>query len=50
LIYVLDVMREKKVIWGVGRGSSCSSYLLYLLGLHEVDPVKYDVEFTDFIR
>jgi DNA polymerase III alpha subunit len=50
LIYVIDVMKEKKVIWGVGRGSSCSSYLLYLLGLHEVDSVKYDIEITDFIK
>ena len=50
LIYVIDVMREKNVIWGVGRGSSCSSYLLYLLGLHEVDPVKYDIEIADFIK
>lgn len=50
LIYVIDTMREKNVVWGVGRGSSCSSYLLYLLGLHEVDPVFYDIEITDFIR
>ena len=50
LIFVIDVMKEKNVIWGVGRGSSCSSYLLYLLGLHEVDPVKYDIEITDFIK
>ena len=50
LIYVIDVMTEKNVIWGVGRGSSCSSYLLFLLGLHEVDPVRYGIEITDFIR
>lgn len=49
LIYVIDVMTENNVVWGVGRGSSCSSYLLYLLGLHEVDPVKYDIEITDFL-
>jgi DNA polymerase III alpha subunit len=50
LIYVIDVMVEKKVIWGVGRGSSCSSYLLYLLGLHEVDAVLYEIEITDFLH
>lgn len=50
LIYVTDVMKKKNIIWGVGRGSSCSSYLLYLLGLHEVDPVLYDIELTDFIK
>jgi DNA polymerase III alpha subunit len=50
LIYVIDVMKDKNIVWGVGRGSSCSSYLLFILGLHEVDPVKYDIEITDFIR
>jgi DNA polymerase III alpha subunit len=50
LIFVVDTMKDQKVIWGVGRGSSCSSYLLYLLGLHEVDPVLYDIEIADFIR
>lgn len=50
LIYVIDTMKEQKVVWGVGRGSSCSSYLLFLLGLHEVDPVKYDIEITDFLK
>lgn len=50
LIYVVDTMKEKNVVWGVGRGSSCSSYLLFLLGLHDVDPVKYNIEVTDFIR
>jgi DNA polymerase III alpha subunit len=43
-------MTAKNIVWGVGRGSSCSSYLLYLLGLHEVDVVKYDVDISDFIR
>lgn len=50
LIYVVDTLREKKAVWGVGRGSSCSSYLLFLLGLHSVDPVKYDIDVADFIR
>jgi DNA polymerase III alpha subunit len=50
LIYVIDVMEEKNVIWGVGRGSSCSSYLLYLMGLHSVDPVKYYIDLSDFIK
>ena len=50
LIYVIDEMKKKNVVWGVGRGSSCSSYLLYWLGLHEVDVVKYDVDIEDFIK
>jgi len=50
LVYVVETMKAKNVVWGVGRGSSCSSYLLYLLGLHSVDAVKYSIEITDFIK
>jgi len=50
LIYVVDRMKEVGAVWGVGRGSSCSSYLLYLLDLHCVDPVRYDIQITDFIK
>lgn len=50
LIYIVDQLKSQNVVWGVGRGSSCSSYLLYLIGLHNVDPVKYEIKVTDFIR
>lgn len=50
LCYVIDTFKQQGVIWGTGRGSSCSSYLLHLLGLHEVDSVMYDIPITDFIR
>lgn len=50
LIYVVDELTKHNVVWGVGRGSSCSSYLLFLLGLHEVDSVKYEIPISDFIR
>ena len=50
LIYIIDTLVEKNVLWGVGRGSSCSSYILYLMDLHLVDVVKYDVAITDFIK
>lgn len=50
LIYVIETLRSQDIVWGVGRGSSCSSYLLYLLGLHEVDAVLYDVDLTDFLK
>jgi DNA polymerase III alpha subunit len=50
IIYVVDKLKEEKVLWGIGRGSSCASYLLYLLGLHRVDPIKYDIPFTEFFH
>jgi DNA polymerase III alpha subunit len=50
LIYVVDMLRKSKTVWGVGRGSSCSSYILFLIGLHAVDVVKYEIDISDFIR
>lgn len=50
MIYLVEVMRENNVIWGVGRGSSVSSFLLYLVGLHSVNSLKYNLEIEEFIR
>lgn len=48
VIYVIDQLRANDVLWGVGRGSSCASYLLFLIGLHVVDCVAMDVDFEEF--
>lgn len=48
IIYVLDTFRERNVVWGVGRGSSCASYVLFILGLHVVDCIRYNVPLTEF--
>ncbi len=50
LKYLVDVMREHKVIWGVGRGSSVASYVLYLLGVHRIDSLFYDLNPREFLR
>lgn len=50
VIYILDVFREKNIVWGVGRGSSCASYILFLLGLHVVDSIKYEVPMEEFFH
>jgi DNA polymerase III alpha subunit len=50
LIYTVDVMKENNIVWGVGRGSSVSSYLLYLVGLHSVNPLKYKLDIKEFFR
>lgn len=50
LIYVVDMFKEKKVVWGTGRGSSCNSYILYLIELHDVDSIKYDLDINEFLR
>lgn len=50
MIYLVQVMKDNNVVWGVGRGSSVSSFLLYLAGLHSVNSVKYDLDIKEFIR
>lgn len=50
LIYIINTLQKHKVVWGVGRGSSVASYVLYLIGVHDVDSVEYDLDITDFLR
>ena len=50
LKYLVDVMTENQVIWGVGRGSSVASYVLYLLGVHRIDSMYYDLDPREFLR
>ena len=50
IIYIVDEFEKNQVIWGTGRGSSCASYILYLIGLHEVDSVEYDLSLDEFFR
>lgn len=49
-IYFMDVVREKKLFIGVGRGSSVSSYCLYLIKLHLVDSIKFNLNIHDFLK
>lgn len=50
LTYLVDVMKQNNVIWGVGRGSSVASYVLYLLGVHRIDSMYYDLDVGEFLR
>jgi DNA polymerase III alpha subunit len=50
LRYLVDVMRDNHIIWGVGRGSSVASYVLYLLGVHRIDSMFYDLDPREFLR
>ena len=50
LKYMVDTLRENNIVWGVGRGSSVASYVLYLLGVHKVDSIKYNLDPTEFLR
>jgi DNA polymerase III alpha subunit len=50
LKYIVDVWRENNIVWGVGRGSSVSSYVLYLIGVHKIDSIYYDLDIHEFLR
>lgn len=49
-IFLVDYMRKNKFIWGVGRGSSVSSYILYLIGIHRVNSLKYGFDIKDYLK
>lgn len=48
--YLVDVMNKNNIVWGVGRGSSTASYVLYLIGLHMIDPIKYNIPIEEFFK
>lgn len=50
LKYLVDTMREHNVVWGVGRGSSVASYVLFLLGIHRINSLFYDLSIDEFLR
>jgi DNA polymerase III alpha subunit len=50
LKYLVDIMRKHNIIWGVGRGSSVASYVLYLLGVHRIDSMYYNLDIREFLR
>lgn len=50
LVWIIDEFRKNKVVWGVGRGSSCASLAMFLLDINRIDPVKYDIPITEFLK
>tara|TARA_B100000902_G_scaffold34893_1_gene41920 strand:- start:32120 stop:32605 length:486 start_codon:yes stop_codon:yes gene_type:complete len=50
LIYIIETMRKHELVWGVGRGSSVASYVLYLLGVHKVNSLKYNLDIKEFLK
>jgi DNA polymerase III alpha subunit len=50
LKYLVDTMRKNNVVWGVGRGSSVASFVLYLLGVHRINSLYYDLSIEEFLK
>ena len=50
LIYFVDTLRANNIVWGVGRGSSVASFCLFLIGVHKINPLLYNLDHTEFLR
>lgn len=50
LKYLVDTMRKNNIVWGVGRGSSVASFVLYLLGVHRINSLYYDLPIEEFLK
>jgi DNA polymerase III alpha subunit len=48
--FLVDTMRSNNIVWGVGRGSSVASYVLYLIGVHRIDSMYYDLDINEFLK
>lgn len=48
--YIVDTLRANNVVWGVGRGSSVASYVLHIIGVHKIDPIKYNIPIEEFFK
>lgn len=50
LKYLIDTLRTNNIVWGVGRGSSVASFVLYILGVHKINSLYYDLSIDEFLK
>ena len=50
MVYLVDYMRDNNILWGVGRGSSTASYVLYLIGIHKINSIQFGLDWREFLR
>ena len=50
LKYLVDTMRSNNIVWGVGRGSSVASFVLYLIGVHRIHSLRHNLDIEEFLR
>ena len=48
--YLVDTMRKHGVVWGVGRGSSVASFVLFLIGVHKINSLHYQLSIDEFLK
>jgi DNA polymerase III alpha subunit len=50
LKYLVDTCRKHNIVWGVGRGSSVASFVLFLIGVHKINSLHYDLPINEFFK
>jgi DNA polymerase III alpha subunit len=50
MLCVVDHCRNKGVLWGVGRGSSVASFVLFKIGVHRIDSLRYGLDVREFLK
>ena len=50
LKYFVDTCETNDILYGVGRGSSVASYVLYIIGVHSIDSIKYELDYKEFFK
>lgn len=50
LKYLVDTMRSNNIVWGVGRGSSVASFVLFLIDVHKINSLYYDLDIHEFLK
>ena len=50
MIYLVDNFRQNGIVWGVGRGSSVSSFALFKIGIHKVNSLHYNLDCHEFFK
>lgn len=47
---LVDKMKKNNVVWGVGRGSSCASIIMYIIEVNDINPLLFDIPFSEFSK
>ena len=49
-VKLIDRFKENGAVWGVGRGSSCASLVMYLIEVNDINPLTYNIPFSEFSK
>lgn len=50
LMFLVEHWKSKNVVWGVGRGSSVCSFVLYLLEVTLINPLEYNLDLKEWLK